>query len=151
MTYKEKFIKEIINKSFTWKDVDPKRFSDYDVVKSNVFCPMHEHSYTEGNSKFYYDEEREIYILHCFVEHKNFTVYDYVKKIICEEKQRYSSPLSFLKYNMNEGDIRRLYKLAEENELNVQEDMFQKKKEYIDNVYTETGNVIDYIEELFTA
>lgn len=146
----ERIIKEIVNKNFTWGDLNPK-YDNVAQLKTNVMCMFHDHNYTEGNAKFYYDEEKDIWTLFCFVEKKVFTAYEYLKLVVCEKWQKYNSPLQFLKERLPEGEILRQYKLIEEQTIDEVDSAFNKKKEYIDNVYSETGNTIDYIEELYTA
>ena len=151
MNLDKKILRTIVDKNFSWKDLNPKRFSDYDVVKSNVFCCFHEHNYQEGNAKFYYDEEKDVYLLHCFVERVNFYPHDYVERIICKEWEKYRDILDFLRHNMSDGEIIRQYKLIEKNTSELDESNFEKKKEYIDNVFDEAENLEDYIERLYVG
>ena len=83
-----------------------------DEIKSMI---IHENHDTPA-AKMYWDEERELWILHCFGEcHRNFTAYDYVKLILCEKYQRYSSPLHFLKINIPEYKLGMQLELYQEN------------------------------------
>lgn len=146
----EAVIRKIVEKNFTWGDLNPK-YDNIQMLKTNVFCPLHDHNYTEGNAKFYYNSDKDIWTLYCFVERKVFSAYDYLKKVLCEERQYYSSPLAFLKEKMPESEILRQYKLIQEQDIDIIEDKYERKKEYIDNVFDEAGNIVDYIEELYCA
>ena len=44
-----------------------------------------------------------------------------------------------------------MYNLFRKQKQDIIESQFKKKCTYIDNVFTETGNTIDYIEKLYTA
>lgn len=143
-------IKNIINDKFTFADLSP-RFKGVDSSTGNIFCPFHENHDTPA-AKMYWDSEREIWILHCFGEcHRNFTAFDYVNLILCNKYQKYENPLYFLKANIPEIDLGRLLdnyqKQTEEYHLSA----IEEKRIYIDNIFYETGNVVDFIERLYTA
>ena len=150
MKFNIKGLRAVVNKNFTWKDLNPKRFSEYDVAKSNVFCPFHPNHDTPS-SKFYYNEDKEIYVLHCYSEHRSFEPADYVELIMCKEWEKYTDILDFLRHNMSEGEIIRQYEAFMKSQEVLTENNYQKKLEYINNVYEETENIVDYIEELYTA
>ena len=52
---------------------------------------------------------------------------------------------------MSEGEIIRQYEAFMKSQEVLTENNYQKKLEYINNVYEETENIVDYIEELYTA
>lgn len=148
--YDYRVIKNIINQNFTFADLS-KRFIGVDSSTGNIFCPFHENHDTPA-AKMYWNEEKGIWNLHCFGEcHSTFTAYDYVKKILCEKYQKYSSPLHFLKVNMPEHRLSMQLDLYK-NRINEEETTtLEEKRTYIDNLFMETGNIIDYIEALYTA
>jgi hypothetical protein len=150
ITYNPLVIKEVINKNFTFADLS-KRFEGVDDSTGNIFCPFHENHDTPA-AKMYWDETKEIWIIHCFGEcHRNFTAYDYVKRIFCEKYQKYQSPLQFLRANMSEGKLGTQLELYQSNLNDLVESYENEKKIYIDNLFIETGNTIDFIEALYTA
>lgn len=65
-------------------------------VGSSVPCPFH--GDTTPSAKIFHDPDGTVR-LHCFAEHRQFTSYDYVKKIL---KQR---PASFLRKKFNEQEL----------------------------------------------
>ena len=150
INYNPLIIKEVINRNFTFADLS-KRFEGVDSSTGNIFCPFHENHDTPA-AKMYWDENREIWIIHCFGEcHRNFTAYDYVERIFCEKYQKYQSPLHFLRANMAEGKLGTQLDLYQKNMAELMESYENEKKIYIDNLYVETGNTIDFIEALYTA
>ena len=150
ITYNPLVIKEVINRNFTFADLS-KRFEGVDSSTGNIFCPFHENHDTPA-AKMYWDENREIWIIHCFGEcHRNFTAYDYVERIFCEKYQKYQSPLQFLRANMSEGKLGTQLEFYQKNVSDLLESYESEKKIYIDNLYTETGNIVDFIEALYTA
>lgn len=149
-TYDIRTIKKVINQNFTFSDLS-NRFKGVDNSTGNIFCPFHENHDTPA-AKMYWDEDRGIWIIHCFGEcHRNFTAYDYVDLILCRKYQKYTSPYHFLKANMVEYQLNWQLELYQK-EVNEEEiGYFEEKKNYIDNVFSETGNVTDFIERLYTA
>jgi hypothetical protein len=149
-TYNTAVIKEVINKNFTFADLSP-RFKGVDSSTGNIFCPFHENHDTPA-AKMYWDEDKGIWILHCFGEcHRNFTAYDYVDRIFCRKYQKYSSPLQFLRVNMPENKLGAQLDFYQKSINNLFDIHENEKKIYIDNTYAETGNVTDFIEALYTA
>ena len=150
ISYNPLVIREVINRNFTFADLS-KRFEGVDSSTGNIFCPFHENHDTPA-AKMYWDDTHEIWILHCFGEcHRNFTAYDYVEKIFCEKYQKYSNPLQFLRANMPEARLGTQLDFYQKNVSELIESYENEKKTYIDNLYTETGNIIDFIEKLYTA
>jgi hypothetical protein len=100
----------------------------------------------------YWDDERGIWVLHCFGEcHRSYTAYDYVNLILCLKYQKYLSPLHFLRLNMPEYKLGNQLELAQKHVNEEMITLIEEKKNYIDNLYVETGNIVDFIEELYTA
>lgn len=148
--YDWRIIKRIINKNFTFADLS-KKFIGVDSSTGNIFCPFHENHDTPA-AKMYWDEDKEIWIIHCFGEcHRNFTAYDYVDLILCKKYQKYQSPYHFLKTRMPEyqlnWQIERFKKEIAEEDIEYADE----KRNYIDNTFIEAGNVTDFIERLYTA
>ena len=99
----------------------------------------------------YFNESRNIWIIHCFGEcHRNFTAYDYVDLILCLKQQRYKSPMDFLKQNMPEAELKRQLKYCEKYIDSIDVDNFAQKVEYINTTYAQCENIEEYIEELYT-
>ena len=143
-------IKNVINDNFTFSDLS-KRFENVDSSTGNIYCPFHDNHDTPA-AKMYWNEEKEIWVIHCFGEcHRNFTAYDYVDLILCKKYRKYSSPLHFLKVNMPEHQMNFQLEIAQNQVNAMQASSFDKKRNYIDNLYIETGNITDFIERLYTA
>ena len=150
ISYSPLVIREVINRNFTFADLS-KRFEGVDSSTGNIFCPFHENHDTPA-AKMYWDEVREIWVLHCFGEcHRSFTAYDYVERIFCEKYQKYTSPLQFLRMNMPEAKLGTQLDFYQKNAAMLMEAYENEKRAYIDNLYVETGNIIDFIEKLYTA
>ena len=146
--YDKSVLKEVINKNFTFADLSPK-YKDVDSSTGNIFCPFHENHETPA-AKMYWDGDKEIWVIWCFTEHRHFTAYDYVELILCEKYKRYLSPLHFLKTNMPETTLSMQLNLYQNQVNEIMEGSFGRKRDYIDSVFAETGNVVDFIEKLFT-
>lgn len=149
-TYSIGVIKKVINDNFTFADLS-KRFVGVDSSTGNIYCPFHENHDTPA-AKMYWDEEHEIWILHCFGEcHRNYTAYDYVNLILCEKYQKYNNPFQFLTSNIPEAQLSMtLDNYQKQLNLNLSTSL-EEKRNYIDNVFAETGNIVDFIERLYTA
>lgn len=148
--YDPRAIKRVINENFTFADLSS-RFKGVDSSTGNIFCPFHENTDTPA-AKMYWDDERGIWVLHCFGEcHRSYTAYDYVNLILCLKYQKYLSPLHFLRLNMPEYKLGNQLELAQKHVNEEMITLIEEKKNYIDNLYVETGNIVDFIEELYTA
>lgn len=144
-----KAIKEVINKNFTFSDLS-KRFVNVDSSTGNIFCPFHENTDTPA-AKMYWDDERNIWIIHCFGKcHRNFTTYDYVDLVLCKKYGRYSSPYHFLTENMSQEQLSAELTFYVEASAQETRNSFEKKISYINSVFQKHENAIDYIEELYT-
>ena len=137
-------LNKIIDHNFKWEDVSNYKTS----YVGNVFCFNHPNHDTPA-AKLYYNSDDDLWVLYCYAERRGFYVHNYIQKVLCEERQIYKSPLDFLKQHMSEGDIIRQYKALEKDITNILENNLKKKIEYINNVYSETDNVIDYIQRLY--
>lgn len=143
-------IREVINKNFTFSDLSP-RFKNVDSSTGNIFCPFHENHDTPA-AKMYWNEYKERWEIHCFGEcHRNFTAYDYVDLILCLKYQKYASPLDFLQKNMDQRDLQNQLTFYVKRGAELEVSLFEEKVTYINNVFAEYDNVIDYIEELYTG
>ena len=142
-------IKEVINNNFTFSDLS-KRFENVDSSTGNFYCPFHENHDTPA-AKMYWDEVREIWVIYCFSEQRLFTAYDYVDLILCREQEKYKTPLDFLRANMNSSDLYNQIKLYKQQDVDLTQIVLQDKIDYINNVYAKYENLVDYIEELYTA
>ena len=148
--YSDRIIAELINSTFTFSDLSP-RFKDVDETYGNIFCPFHENRHSPA-ARMYWDENRGIWILHCFGEcHTNFTAYDYVDLILCLKYQKYASPLDFLQRNMDAKELQSQLNFYVKRGAELELSLFEEKVTYINNVFSEYDNVIDYIEELYTG
>jgi len=148
--YSDRVIANVINSTFTFSDLSP-RFKDVDETYGNIFCPFHENRHSPA-ARMYWDENRGIWILHCFGEcHTNFTTYDYVNLILCKKQNKYKNPLDFLKARLTTEELKSKLKKADKESGIIQETRTDFIKNYINDVSLETMGIIDYIEKLYTA
>lgn len=140
-------LREIVEQTFDLTDVCP-RYGKEVVGATNVFCVFHENRNTPS-AKLYVDEEKGITVLHCFAEHRTYTSYDYIDKILVQQKHRYQSVQDFLIKNLGEQKFNELYTLAEQEAYLENETLLEQTIEYIDNLYNEHDNVIDFINHLY--
>lgn len=143
-------LKKILNKNFSFSDVDSK-LNGIESSTSNIFCVFHEHNYNTPSAKIYYDYDEDIYTWHCFKEKRTYTTFDYVQKILCEKYEIYKNVEEFLEEKLGKVELDTLYNEYKELTKNDLDSKIDKKIEYIDNVYNNTLNIYDYIEELYTA
>lgn len=142
-------IKEVINRNFTFSDLSP-RFNNVDESYGNIYCPFHDNHDTPA-AKMYWDEEQELWILHCFGEcHRNFTAYDYVDLILCNKYNKYKSPYDFLKENMDLSKLRIQLKTFEKMSFENSRSYFDKKVNYINQTFDEQESITEFIEKLYT-
>lgn len=148
--YNFRVIKEVVNNNFTFADLSHK-YVNVDSSTGNIYCPFHENHETPA-AKMYWDDEREIWVLHCFGEcHRSYTAYDYVEKILCEKYGKYGSPLHFLKVNMPETSLSMQLHICKNIVETDFSQSFEKRRDYINNIFDETGNISDFIERLYTG
>jgi hypothetical protein len=150
--YNDKYIlNKIINYKFTLQDVAPKDFPQL-IEGKGMYCLWHENSHTgTQHARIYYDEEHNLWYMHCYVCHKNYFACDYVNTILVQEKQHYSSAKDFILSKIGKEEFIALYNMFKEQKKEAMQSQFKRKCAWIDNVYAETGNIIDYIETLYTA
>ena len=142
-------LKKIVDRNFTFTDLNPRQFPQL-IHGEGMYCLWHECSHTgTKNARIYFNEEQEIFYVHCYAEGKNYTAYDYVAEIMCKQKQLYKSVLDFLLDKMDQTEFLTQYKLFEQKKQVLVESQFKKKCEYIDNVYNNTGDISSYIEALY--
>ena len=148
--YSDRVIREVINRNFTFGDVS-KKLENVDESTGNIFCPFHENTQSPA-ARMYWDEDRDMWVLHCFGEcHTTYTTYDYVDKILCYKFQKYKSPLDFLKKNMQAGDLKlQLSRASKEGALNISS-YNDKVKSYIENVSSNSDTIEEYIETLYNG
>ena len=140
-------IKTVVNKNFTFADLSP-RFKNVDSSTGNIFCPFHENHSTPA-AKMYWDENRSMWVIWCFTEHKHYTAYDYVEQILCERWQKYKSPLDFLKQNMTLEDLYTQLDIVEKENQDQVAMETSAKVEYIQQVAAENESIEDFIEALY--
>ena len=143
-------IREIINQNFTFGDLSPK-YLNVDSSTGNIYCPFHENHNTPA-AKMYWDEAKNIWILHCFGEcHRNYTAYDYVNLILCEKYQKYSSPLDFLRKNFPPQELQNYIEFYEKQSAEYYQDYTINKINYINNLSYQYETIKDYIEAIYTG
>lgn len=141
-------VRTVIEQNFTFSDLSPK-FKNVDSSTGNIFCPFHENHSTPA-AKMYWNDARGIWIIHCFGEcHRNFTVYDYVKRILCDQYQKYKSPLEFLLRNMSKDEAYVQLEAREKDREDQVELETNAKAEYISMIASENERTEDYIEALY--
>ena len=140
-------LRAVVNRNFVFGDFN--KYLD-NTYNANVFCPFHEHSFQgKGNAKLYFDEDREIWVLHCFAGCGTLTTFDYVERILVERKKFYPSVQDFLRIKLGETEFLTQYKLALENEELILETERQERSRYITNTYNEVDDVVEFIENLY--
>lgn len=145
----ERVAREIVDTMFSWGDLDS-RYANASPSLGNVICVFHgEGRQRSLPAKFYWDDEREIMVLHCFREHKTFTCYDYVKLILVENKKYYSSVWSFLEKELSEKKVRELISVVKKNKKLEEDDITDQKREYIENLYNKYDSTVDFINSLY--
>ena len=145
----KRLVRDIIEQNFPLNEIIPE-YAGLTQNTANVYCVFHDNRHSPS-SKLYWDDEKDILVLHCFAEHKTFTSYDYVKLVLCERKGHYADPVDFLLKNMSEQELREIVKLAEQNLDDFSETAVEQKIEYIENTYNECDNVVDFINTLYSS
>ena len=144
-----KLLRHIIEQNFPLNELVPE-YNGLTQNSANVFCVFHQ-NFSSPAAKLYWNDERDILVLHCFAEHKTFTSYDYVYRILCEEKGQYTDPLDFLMKNMSSDELKEALKLAEMNFEEVEGTMLDRKLTWITNLYNELNDTNEFINQLYTA
>lgn len=146
---KDKLLLRLIcEKLFTFGELS-KGLSDVDSSTGNINCPFHP---SEGrgenksqSAKVYYNEERNIFTIHCFTTKKTYTTFDYIEKVMEED------PLEFVLKNKNTNDILEIIELVEKGYLELHSDMLEKRVSYINKVFESSSySTARYIEMLYT-
>jgi hypothetical protein len=144
------FLKIIIERLFLFSDVDS-YFEGIDSNIGNIPCKFHGYEgYGENRrspaSKMYYNEERDLYTIHCYTSGKTYTVYDYIEKVLDED------PLTYLKENRDINDIYALLENLQKGYINQSNDFMEKKIMYVDNTLDEVDyDIVEYIEALYNS
>ena len=147
----KQIIRKIINYKFNFSTLNARKFPQL-VHGTGLYCDWHPNSRTgTQHARLYYNEDKNIWYIHCYVCGRNYYASDYVEAIMCKEKQLYKSPKDFLLTKLSNEEFISLYNLFQEKKQAFEENAWKKKCEWIDNTYNETGNIIDYIEALYTA
>lgn len=151
-SYNDKqIINRIINFKYTIQDVAPKVYPRLQHGLG-MYCPFHENSHTgTQHARIYYNDDNDIWYMHCYVCGKNYFASDYVNLILVKSKQQYRSAKEFLLSKISQDEFIQLYKIFEKKKQELETNNYKKKCDWINNVYAETGNIIDYIETLYTS
>ena len=142
---------KIIDYKFTFVDLNPKR---YPVLQHNLalYCDWHESSRTgTKHARMYYDEDTDLWHIHCYVEKTNYYAHDYVEQIMIKERKLFRNLKEFILSKMSKEEFISLYNLYKSKVKEELDTKYKNKCEWIDNVYADTGNTLDYIETLYTA
>lgn len=142
-------LRNIIEQNFPLNEIVP----EYDGLSQNTancFCVFHK-NVSSPSGKLYWDDEKDILVLHCFAEHRTFTSFDYVNLVLCERKHEYTDPYDFLEKNMAPEELNEYIKLAKDRMELLTESAYERKVEYINNLYNEYDNLHDFINELYSA
>ena len=144
-----KVLRNIIEQNFPLNEIVP----EYDGLSQNTancFCVFHR-NVSSPSGKLYWDDEKDILVLHCFAEHRTFTSFDYVNLVLCERKHLYKDPYDFLEKNMSPEDLNEYIKLSKDRMDLLTESAYERKVEYINNTYNKYDNLYDFINELYSA
>ena len=142
-----KILRQIAEQSFSIVDLCP-QYKNAGVGVGNVFCVFHDNK-NSPSGRLYWDSERNMAVLHCFSEHRTYTAYDYINKILVQQKGRYASVQDFLLKILGEQKFNEMYSLVEQGIDLEEESLLEQTIEYIDNLYNEHDNVIDFINCLY--
>jgi hypothetical protein len=122
------------------------------IEGKGMYCPFHESSHTgTQHARIYYNDETNLWYMHCYVEQKNYFASDYVNLILIKERQQYHSAKDYILAKIGKEEFIALYNMFKEQKKELVETQFQRKCNWIDSVYADTGNIVDYIEQLYTA
>ena len=142
-----KILREVVEQTYDLTDICP-QYSKSAVGTTNSFCIWHP-NFDTPSGKLYFDENKNIVVFHCFAEHRTYTSYDYIDKILVQQKHRYQSVQDYLIKNLGEQKFNELYTLAEQEAYLENETLLEQTIDYIDNLYNEHDNVIDFINCLY--
>lgn len=139
----------IIEQNFPLNELVPE-YNGLTQNTANVYCVFHP-NYSSPSAKLYWDDEKDILVLHCFSEHKTFTAYDYVNQVLCYQKGLYKDPTDYIIRNIPEEELKEVLKLAEFNFDDLEGNMFENRLRYITNLYNELDDTNEFINQLYTA
>lgn len=143
-----KILRKIAEECFSLTDICP-QYRGMGPGMGNCFCVFHEHTWSTPSAKLYWDEDKEILILHCFTEHKNYTSYDYIDRILVKSKQKYKSVEEYLLKHLGEQRFAELYTLGQHDSDLYETNVSEQVIEYINNTYSKYNNTLDYINALY--
>ncbi len=143
----EKSLRNIVETLLTFGDVD----DDLDGVDSsigNISCPFHPYEGLQENkkspaAKMYFHEQNQYYFIKCFTTNRQYTVYDYIKYV--KQLEVYDC----LVERCDKEVVLNLYENILKGNILFNINLTELKNAYIDSVYSETNNTVDYIERLY--
>lgn len=141
--------RHIIEQNFPLNELVPE-YNGLTQNTANVYCVFHP-NYSSPSAKLYWDDEKDILVLHCFSEHKTFTAYDYVNQVLCYQKGLYKDPTDYIIRNIPEAELKEVLKLAELSFDDLEGNMFENRLRYITNLYNELDDTNEFINQLYTA
>lgn len=142
-----KILRMIAETYVTFQKLD-RRLANLGLINANIFCPFHDNRHSPA-AKAYYDEERSIWVIHCFAEHRTFTTYDYIKIILVDRENQYKSVKEYLLKELGETTFNEAYSLAEREQYLYNETLHEQRLTYIENLYSKYNNVTDFINALY--
>ena len=143
--YKLKFV---INKLFKFGQLS-RSLANLDSSMGNIKCPFHPYEKGEANqgqsAKVRYDEEYNIYTIHCFTFAKTYTCMDYIALVMQQD------PYTYLLENRDLLEIVTVIEVLEKGYVNLDKKSTVKKISYVNNLFNGTdGDISEYIERLYT-
>jgi hypothetical protein len=139
----ERLLRLIVEKLFIFSEVDS-RFEGVDSSIGNFRCPFSPGK-SQKSAKMYFDNEKNIFIIHSFKKNRNYSVYDYIKKVLEQNPYNY-----LIKYK-NKNEILEIIKNFEKGYIDIENNLRERKINYINHVFQSTDNIIDYIEKLYDS
>ena len=122
------------------------RLSGIDSAVGNIPCIFHE-NHGSPHAKMYYDETKNIWIIRCYVDGRNYTSFDYIEK-----QMDSTTPYEYLFKHKNISEITEIYEIISKGFLESGSRRFEQKVNYINNLYAECDyDMIEYIERLYTC
>lgn len=143
-----KILRTIIEKLFTFGELDS-YYDSIEITTHNIFCPFHEYEQLPANerspaARVKYNEEKDIFIIHCWVTHKNYSVFDYIKNVLQED------PYEYLLKKKEKEKIKILYENLLKGYIEIDNKILEKKIRYINNTAVGCNeNTEEYIECLY--
>ena len=147
-TEKRLILRSIIESECSFSDLEP-MYSNAAANTANVYCVFHEHGFHSPSAKFYWDDDKDILVLHCFRERRTFTSADYVERILIEKQGKYKTLEEFCIDWMGEKEYESLTEIYGDRIRNGYVNKLDEKIEYITNLYNKYDNVVDFINSLY--